>query len=111
MRTACANATPTGSGPPDKPHTTTDQSVAAFRLLWLEIAEQQYLDLPVGTHQAVDDILTRLSDDPRGISDAGYHAPSDQWTTVIPDVGILVYAVVHDDATVIILRIIHIPGR
>lgn len=81
--------------------------MARYQLRWLEIAEQQYLDLPPGTRQLVDDRLTRLLDDPTGEAGSVYNERSDQWSVALADEGFLFYAVVHDPATVVVLRLIH----
>jgi hypothetical protein len=81
--------------------------VARYQLRWLEIAERQYLDLPPEARALVDDRLTRLLEDPIGEPGAVYNARSDQWSVPLADEGFLFYAVVHDPATVIVLRLIH----
>ena len=82
--------------------------MATYRVLWLEIAEQQYMDLPHAARDLVDEILDRLAQTPATLPAAGYHEPSDQWSVPIGDQGFVFYAVVEDRATVIILRVIHI---
>jgi hypothetical protein len=51
-----------------------------YRLLWLEIAERQYLDLPDDVRGLVDERLAQLQSDPSGLPDAIYDAASDQWS-------------------------------
>jgi hypothetical protein len=77
-----------------------------YRLLWLELAEQQYLDLPDDTRALVDGRLTQLESDPAGLPDATYDAASDQWSAPIAEHGLMLYAVVPERATVIVLRLI-----
>ena len=77
-----------------------------YRLLWLEIAERQYLDLPDATHPLVGELLAQLESDPAGLSDAIYDSASDQWSAPIGEHGLMLYAVVHEPTTVIVLRLI-----
>jgi hypothetical protein len=77
-----------------------------YRLLWLELAERQYLDLPDDTRALVDERLTLLQSDPAGLPDATYDAASDQWSAPIAERGLMLYAVVPERATVIVLRLI-----
>lgn len=48
--------------------------MAVHRLLWLEIAERQYLDLPGELLDLVDARLAWLVDDPTGGPDTAYDA-------------------------------------
>jgi len=50
--------------------------------------------------------LAHLEHDPLGPSDAAYDPASDQWTVTIADRGFVLYAVVADPATVIVLRFV-----
>ncbi len=50
------------------------------RLLWLEIAERQYLDLPDDVRGLVDERLAQLERDPVRLPDAVYDSSSDQWS-------------------------------
>ena len=77
----------------------------SYRLLWLEIAERQYLDLPDDTRALVDQRLAQLESDPLGLSDAIHDAASDQWSAPL-ERGLMLYAVVADQSTVIVLRLI-----
>ncbi len=77
-----------------------------FRLLWLEIAERQYLDLPGDTRALVDELLALLESEPAGLPDATYDSASDQWSAPIGEHALMLYAVVHEPATVIVLRLI-----
>ena len=77
-----------------------------YRLLWLEIAERQYLDLSGDTRALVDERLALLESDPAGLPDAIYDSASDQWSAPIGEHGLMLYAVVHEPATVIVLRLI-----
>ncbi len=77
-----------------------------YRLLWLEIAERQYLDLPDDTRALVDERLAQVEFDPAGLPDAIYDSASDQWSAPIGERGLMLYAVVHEPATAIVLRLI-----
>jgi hypothetical protein len=77
-----------------------------YRLLWLELAERQYPDLPDDTRALVDERLTLLQSDPAGLPDATYDAASDQWSAPIAERGLMLYAVVPERAIVIVLRLI-----
>lgn len=76
------------------------------RLMWLEIPEQQYLDLPAQLLDPVDARLSQLVDDPTGDPDAAYNERSDQWSVPVGEHGLLFYAVVADPPTVIVLRLV-----
>jgi len=45
-----------------------------YRLLWLEVAERHYLDLPEDARELVDERLAQLEHDPLGLPDAVYDA-------------------------------------
>jgi hypothetical protein len=77
-------------------------------LVWLEIAERQYNDVPSTARDLVDQLLTRLSVEPTAEADATYNTHSDQWSVPFASHGFLFYAVVQEHATVIILRVIDI---
>ena len=77
-----------------------------YRLLWLEIAERQYLDLPDDARELVDARLTQLQQHPSGLPDATYDPESDQWSATLGDRGFVLYAVVTEPATVIVLRLV-----
>lgn len=77
-----------------------------YRLIWLEIAEQQYRDLPAELRGPVDQRLTQLVDNPTVDPDAAYSERSDQWSVPIQDQGFLFYAVVANPPTVIVLRLV-----
>ena len=77
-----------------------------YRLLWLEIAERQYLDLPDDTRALVDEHLALLESNPAGVPEAIHDSASDQWSAPIGEQGLMLYAVVHEPATVIVLRLI-----
>lgn len=72
-----------------------------YRLLWLEIAERQYLDLPDDVRRIVDERLAQLERDPLGLPDAVY----DQWSATVGG-GLVLYAVVAEPATAIVLRLV-----
>lgn len=78
----------------------------AYRLVWLEVAERQYLSLRDGARSLVDQGLVLLQDDPSGWSDAVYDPGSDQWSTTLGSGGLVLYAVVAEPATVIVLRLV-----
>jgi plasmid stabilization system protein ParE len=82
--------------------------MSASRMVWLEIAEREYLDLPDQARDAVDQLLTQLEQTPTDLPAAAFDEPSDQWSAPFGDLGLVLYAVVRDRATVIILRIIHL---
>jgi hypothetical protein len=77
-----------------------------YTLLWLELAERQYLDLPDDTRALVEERLTLLESDPDDMPDATYNAAVDEWSAPIAERGLMLYAVVSDPATVIVLRLI-----
>jgi hypothetical protein len=76
------------------------------RLVWLQIADQQYHDLPDTVRAVVDECLTQLVENPTANPDTVYNPASDQWSVPLGDDGFLFYAVVRDPATVIVLRVI-----
>jgi hypothetical protein len=80
----------------------------AHRVVWLEIAERQYLDLPDLARDQVDRLPTQLEQTPTDVSGAVFDQSSDQCSAPFGDLGLVLYAVVPDRATVIILRIIHL---
>jgi len=73
--------------------------------MWLEIAEQQYLDLHDDTRALADRYLARLEQDPNSLPGSVYDPTSDQWTLALGD-RLLLYAVVPDPPTVIVLRLL-----
>lgn len=79
---------------------------APYRLLWLELAERQYMDLSDDIRTLVDDHLGRLESDPAALPHASFDAASDQWSAPVEDRGLMLYAVVPEPATVIVLRLI-----
>lgn len=74
--------------------------------VWLEIAEQQYRELPDDLRDLVDRRLAELLEDPTADPDAVYNEPSDQWSIALGDHGFLFFAVVPDPAKVIVLRLV-----
>ena len=76
-----------------------------YRVLWLEMAERQYLDLPEGARRLVDERLAQLERDPLSLPDAVYDPSSDQWSAPV-GAGLLLYAVVVEPATVIVLHLV-----
>lgn len=77
-----------------------------YRLLWLEVAERQYLSLPDDARSLVDQGLALLQDDPARWLDAVYDPGSDQWSATLGSAGLVLYAVVAEPATVIVLRLV-----
>jgi hypothetical protein len=77
-----------------------------YRLLWLEIAERQYLDLPEDTRALVDEHLALLESNPAGVPEAIHDSASYHWSAPIGEHGPMLYAVVNDPATLIVLRLI-----
>lgn len=76
------------------------------RLIWLQIADQQYHDLPDGLRVLVDRRLAQLVENPTVDPDTDYNPASDQWSVPLDEHGFLFYAVVRDPATVIVLRLV-----
>ena len=76
------------------------------RLVWLQIADQQYHDLPEDLRQLADRRIAALLENPTVDTDAVYNARSDQWSVPLGDNGFLFYAVVRDPTTLIILRVV-----
>ncbi len=74
--------------------------------VWLEIAEQQYRDLPAGLRDLVHRRLFQLLENPTADPDAVYNERSDQWSVPLGEHGFLFYAVVRDPAKVIVLRVV-----
>jgi len=80
--------------------------MARYGAMWLEIAAEQYVHLPVSSREQVDARLEQLLEDPRH-PHASYDRRTDQWTTTYGDgAGLLVYAVVHEHQRVVILRLV-----
>ena len=77
-----------------------------YRLLWLEIAERQYLDLTDDARALVDQGLALLQDGPAGRSDAVHDPGADQWSATLGGRGLVLYAIVAEPATVIVLRLV-----
>jgi hypothetical protein len=77
-------------------------------MIWAELAERQYLDLPASARPLADQLLTQLEDTPTQVPDATYDQAADPWTAPFADFSFILYAVVPDRATVIILRIVHV---
>ena len=79
--------------------------MSPYRLLWLEIAERQYLDLPNDARGMADERLMQLERDPLALPDAVYDSSSDQWSALAGG-GLVLYAVVAEPPTVIVLRLV-----
>lgn len=79
------------------------------RSVWLEIALEQYSNLPADVQALIDARISALLDNPTP-ADAGYDAGSDQWTTTFGNgAGLVLYAVVPEQERVIILRLVGTP--
>jgi len=78
------------------------------RLVWLQIADQQYHDLPEDVRVLVDRRIAQLLENPTVDADAVYNDRSDQWSVPLGERGFLFYAVVRDPATVIVLRLVSV---
>ena len=78
------------------------------RLVWLQIADEQYQDLPEDLRELVDRLLARLLENPTVGQDAVYNERSDQWSVPLGERGFLFYAVVREPATVIVLRLVSV---
>ncbi|MDQ2707979.1 MAG: hypothetical protein M3Z25_10235 [Actinomycetota bacterium] len=76
------------------------------RPVWLEIAEQQYRELPADVRQLVAHRLGQLLENPTADPDSVYNERSDQWSVPLGDQGFVFFAVVRDPATVIVLRLV-----
>lgn len=76
------------------------------RLIWQQVAERQYLDLPQDLRARVDRRLSRLVESLTADRDADYNERLDQWSVPLGDDGFLFYAVVRDPPTVIVLRVV-----
>jgi hypothetical protein len=76
------------------------------RLIWLQIPDQQYHDLPADVRGVVDRRLAELVEHPTADRDAVYNSRSDQWSVPLGTGGFLFYAIVREPPTVIVLRLI-----
>jgi len=74
----------------------------------LQIADQQYHDLPEDVRVLVDRRIAQLLENPTVDADAVYNDRSDQWSVPLGERGFLFYAVVRDPATVIVLRLVSV---
>jgi len=80
--------------------------MARYGAVWLEIAAEQYAELPTATRERVDARLEQLLENPRKPG-AYYDERTDQWTTTYGDgAGLLVFAVVHEHQRLIVLRLV-----
>lgn len=74
--------------------------------IWLEIALEQYASLPVEAQEQINAQVKKLLENAHQPRSA-YDERTDQWTTTYGDgAGLIVYAVVHERSTVIILRLV-----
>ena len=78
------------------------------RLVSLQIADQQFHDLPEDLRELVDRRIAQLLENPTVDQDAVYNERSDQWSVPLGARGFLFYAVVRDPATVIVLRVMSV---
>lgn len=73
--------------------------------MWLEIARAQYEAFPDAVQRQIDIKLDLILDEPERYGD--YDKRSDQWTTDFGSgAGLIVYAVVHENVKVIVLRLL-----
>ena len=63
-----------------------------YRVVWLEIAERQYIDLPDTARDLADHLLAGLEQSPTNMSGAVYNHTSDQWSAPLGDQGFGFYA-------------------
>jgi len=78
-----------------------------FGIKWLEIARRQYDEFSPEVRKMVDLTITQLLEDPE--TGSSYDKSSDQWTTDFGNgVGLITYAVVHQQLQVIVLRLLHL---
>lgn len=76
-----------------------------FRLIWLEVARDQYAALPELRQQQVGDRLEQLLERPE-LPLSAYDPGSDQWiTTFGGGAGLIVCAIVRDRQALIVLRL------
>ena len=54
-----------------------------FRLVWLEIADRQYRELPDAIRVLIDRRLAQLVENPTVDPDADYNERSDQWSVPV----------------------------
>ena len=80
----------------------------SHRMIWAELAERQYLDLPDSARDRADRLLAELEHTPTEVPGAVYDQAADHWTPPFGDFSFILYAVVPDRPTVIILRIVHL---
>lgn len=79
------------------------------RIIWLEIARNQYDNLSEPGHAALDLLLLRLAADPNSVA-ADYDSMSDQWIAPFADgTGLLTFATVPAKGCIIVLRILTFP--
>jgi hypothetical protein len=80
--------------------------VPRYRLVWLQVADQQYHEVPAEVRALVDRRLAQLVENPTADPHADYNQRSDQWSVPLGEDGFLFYAVVRYPATVIVLRLV-----
>lgn len=79
--------------------------MARYSVVWLEIARRQYDSFSPALRDQIDTKIDLLLDDPESYGD--YDKASDQWTTTFgAGAGLIVYAVVHQNIKVIVLRLV-----
>ena len=77
----------------------------AYTDRWLQLAIDQYFELPEDRRRQVDDRIADLLVAPEGPA-GSYDRLSDQWTTTYGGgAGLIVYAIVPDYGRVLILRV------
>ena len=57
----------------------------SFRMIWAELAERQYLDLPGPARDRVDQLVGDLEHTPTQVTGAAYNQASDHWTAPFGD--------------------------
>jgi hypothetical protein len=79
--------------------------VPRSRLLWLQVADRQYHDLPQGLRASVDRRLAQLVENPTSDRDADYNERLDQWSVPLGDDGFVVAALAWLLITAVVVRL------
>ena len=77
-----------------------------FRLVWLEIADRQYRELPDATRVLIDRRLARLVENPPSTRTLTTTSAPTKWSVPVGADALLFYAVVREPPTVIVLRLV-----
>lgn len=76
------------------------------RVIWLEIARDQYARLSRRDQGALNQLLGRLAADPHSVT-ADYDSASDQWLADFADgTGLMSYALVPANRCIVVLRLL-----